>query len=159
MTGRHVRHRRLPALASLLAALLAGCAGLTPPPPPPEGLVFPRHTIGVGDAVEGEVFEATLRRMGECLWVEIASSDVMASTAVIWPPGWSARHLGPDDDRIAVIDEGGRLVVVEDERLTAGGLYVTEDDPRLEPGTLADANRCAGGSWFLVLDAESAGGG
>lgn len=139
---------------ALAVALVAAVACAAPPPPVPPGLVFPRHTLGVGDAMPEALLEGVVREERGCLWLEAETGDVVARTLALWRRDWHPIAL--DDGRIGIVDERGRVVLVEDERAVVSGGYAQVPSPALDRGTVEAATSCSGGPWWLVAGVASA---
>lgn len=135
---------------ALAVALAAAVACAAPPPPVPPGLVFPRHTLGAGDAMPEALLEGVLREERGCLWLEAETGDVIARQLALWPPDWGARLL--EDGRVAVIDGSGTVVAEEDAALQAAGGETASGVRAVTAATEAEAGKCSGGPWWLVTE-------
>jgi hypothetical protein len=127
-----MRHRamrwRLRCFAVLLAVAATACAADESSAPP--RIFFP--TAPIGDAYPAALMAGVLEVRSGCIFVA-ADGD---RWLLLWPDGYTAQLV---DGGLEILDEDGRVVATEGERLRVGG---GETNP-VEVGGSAAAERWA----------------
>ena len=115
------------ALVALAASVLAACAA--EPQPSVELIAVPTQSPGpfldLGPSgCPGALLEGTLVRHDEA-GVAVEMDPNLPPAVVVWPHGWSARDV---DGLRELLDDGGRAVAREGDRMSAGGGFYPPRD-------------------------------